>query len=108
MHLTGGILRHFQVFSTPKQNPALGVLSTPARQQVKQTVIIANTFQEANVFKRKNSMYQFANYIITLRRESLYGLRNYIAIFYNHPQWVDREVLDIIERNAFEVKIVKI
>jgi hypothetical protein len=25
-----GILRHFRAFSTPKRNPALGVLSTPA------------------------------------------------------------------------------
>jgi len=38
VHLTGGILRHFQAFSTPKQNPALGVLSTPAHPQVTQTV----------------------------------------------------------------------
>ncbi|MEW6084317.1 MAG: hypothetical protein AB1607_06960 [Chloroflexota bacterium] len=35
---TGGILRHFRAFSTPKQNPALGVLSTPAHPQVTQTV----------------------------------------------------------------------
>jgi len=34
VHLTGGILRHFQAFSTPKQNPALEVLSTPAHPQV--------------------------------------------------------------------------
>jgi hypothetical protein len=33
VHLTGGILRHFQAFSTPKQNPALEVLSTPAHTQ---------------------------------------------------------------------------
>ena len=38
MHLTGGILRHFRAFSTPEQNPALGVLSTPAHPQVTQTV----------------------------------------------------------------------
>jgi len=36
--LTGGILRHFRAFSTPEQNPALGVLSTPAHPQVTQTV----------------------------------------------------------------------
>jgi hypothetical protein len=38
VHLTGGILRHFQALSTPKQNPALEVLSTPAHPQVTQTV----------------------------------------------------------------------
>ena len=38
VHLTGGILRHFRAFSTPEQNPALGVLSTPAHPQVMQTV----------------------------------------------------------------------
>lgn len=38
MHLTGGILRHFRVFSTPKQNLTLGALSTPAHPQVTQTV----------------------------------------------------------------------
>ena len=31
-------LRHFRAFSTPKQNPALGVLSTPAHPQVTHTV----------------------------------------------------------------------
>jgi hypothetical protein len=34
VHLTGGILRHFRAFSTPKQNPALEVFSTPAHPQV--------------------------------------------------------------------------
>ena len=38
MHLTGRILRHFRAFSTPEQNPALGVLSTPTHPQVTQTV----------------------------------------------------------------------
>jgi len=38
VHLTGGILRHFRAFSTPKQNPALKVLSRPAHPQVTQTV----------------------------------------------------------------------
>lgn len=38
VHLTGGILRHFRALSTPEQNPALGVLSTPAHPQVTQTV----------------------------------------------------------------------
>jgi len=38
VHLTGGILRHFRVFSTPEQNPALEVLSTPAHPPVTQTV----------------------------------------------------------------------
>ena len=38
MHLTGGILRHFQAFSTPEQNPAPKVLSRPAHPQVTQTV----------------------------------------------------------------------
>jgi len=38
VHLTGGILRHFQAFSTPRQNPALEVLSHPAHPQVTQTV----------------------------------------------------------------------
>ena len=38
MHLTGGILRHFRALSTPKQNPALEVLSPPAHPQVTQTV----------------------------------------------------------------------
>lgn len=38
VHLTGGILRHFQALSTPKQNPALEVLSMPAHPQVTQTV----------------------------------------------------------------------
>jgi hypothetical protein len=38
VHLTGGILRHFQAFSTPEQNPALKVLSTPAHPQVTRAV----------------------------------------------------------------------
>jgi len=38
VHLTGGSLRHFQALSTPEQNPALEVLSTPAHPQVTQTV----------------------------------------------------------------------
>ena len=38
VHLTGGILRHFRAFSTPEQNPALGVLSTPAHPQVTQAL----------------------------------------------------------------------
>jgi len=38
MHLTGGILRHFWALSTPEQNPALEVLSTPAHPQVKPAV----------------------------------------------------------------------
>jgi len=38
VHLTGGILRHFRVFSTPEQNSALEVLSRPAHPQVTQTV----------------------------------------------------------------------
>ena len=38
MHLTGGILRRVRAFSTPEQNPALRVLSTPAHPQVTQTV----------------------------------------------------------------------
>jgi DNA uptake protein ComE-like DNA-binding protein len=38
VHLTGGILPRFRAFSKPKQNPALGVLSTPAHPQVTQTV----------------------------------------------------------------------
>lgn len=38
VHLTGGILRHFRAFSTPRQNPALGVLSRPAHQRLTQTV----------------------------------------------------------------------
>jgi hypothetical protein len=33
-----GILRHFRAFSTPKRNPALGVLSTPAPPPLTQTV----------------------------------------------------------------------
>jgi len=40
VHLTGGILRHFRAFSTPEQNPALEVLSTPAHPQVTQTVSV--------------------------------------------------------------------
>jgi hypothetical protein len=39
MHSTLGILRHLrQAFSTPEQNPALEVLSTPAPAPVTQTV----------------------------------------------------------------------
>ena len=38
VHLTGAILRHFRALSKPEQNPALGVLSTPAHPQVTQTV----------------------------------------------------------------------
>ncbi|MBE7535446.1 MAG: hypothetical protein HS124_06920 [Anaerolineales bacterium] len=38
VHLTGGSLRHFRAFSTPKRNPAFGVLSTPAHPQVTQAV----------------------------------------------------------------------
>jgi len=42
VHLTGGILRHFRALSTPKQNPAFGVLSHPAPAPVTQTVRSAN------------------------------------------------------------------
>jgi hypothetical protein len=35
---TVGILRHFRAFSTPKRNPALGVLSKPAPPPLTQTV----------------------------------------------------------------------
>ena len=35
---TVGILRHFRAFSTPEQNPALGVLSHPAPPPLTQTV----------------------------------------------------------------------
>jgi hypothetical protein len=38
VHWTLGILRHFRALSSPKQNPALEVLSTPAHPQVTQTV----------------------------------------------------------------------
>jgi len=38
VHLTSGVLRHFRAFSTPKQNPANEVLSTPAHPQVTQAV----------------------------------------------------------------------
>jgi hypothetical protein len=38
VHPTSGILRHFRAFSTPEQNPAFGVLSTPAHLRVTQTV----------------------------------------------------------------------
>ncbi len=41
VHLTGGILRHFRALSTPKQNPALEVLSTPAHPQVTPTVYVS-------------------------------------------------------------------
>ena len=40
VHLTGGILRHFRALSTPKQNPALEVLSTPAHPQVPITAVV--------------------------------------------------------------------
>jgi len=54
VHLTGGILRHFQAFSTPKQNPALEVLSTPAHPQVTQTVgrFLSETKSEASMTTR--------------------------------------------------------
>ena len=55
VHLTGGILRHFRAFSTPEQNPALGVLSTPAHPQVTQTVRrirMGDNFQN-NLFQAK-------------------------------------------------------
>ncbi len=38
MHLTGGILRRFRALPSPKQNPALEVVSTPAHPQVTQAV----------------------------------------------------------------------
>jgi hypothetical protein len=38
VHWTAGSLRHFWAFPTPEQNPALGVLSTPAHPQVTQAV----------------------------------------------------------------------
>ena len=49
MHLTCGILRHFRAFSTPEQNPALRVLSTPTHPQVTQTVdAVGNVCQLVN------------------------------------------------------------
>jgi hypothetical protein len=51
VHLTDGILRHFWALSTPEQNPALEVLSTPAHPQVTQTVRhtkeMGNSFQKS-------------------------------------------------------------
>lgn len=48
MQWTVGILRHFRAFSTPEQNPALGVLSTPAppslTQAVEQLVVVASYY----------------------------------------------------------------
>ena len=38
VHITGGILRHFRALSTPEQNPALEVLSTPAHFQVTKNI----------------------------------------------------------------------
>jgi len=40
VHLTGGILRPFRALSTPEQNPALEVLSTPAHPQVPITAVV--------------------------------------------------------------------
>jgi hypothetical protein len=49
VHWTGGILRHFRVFSTPEQNLGLGVLSTPAHLPVAQT---AETVEKVPFQKR--------------------------------------------------------
>ena len=59
MHLTGGILRHFRAFSTPEQNPALKVLSTPAHPQVTHTVspLKENLVNENNKIKRNTAIY---------------------------------------------------
>jgi hypothetical protein len=60
VHLTGGILRHFRAFSTPEQNPALGVLSTPAHPQVTQTVgrrfskgVVMQKYDDSDVFDER-------------------------------------------------------
>jgi hypothetical protein len=48
--LTGGILRHFRALSTPKQNPALEVLSTPTHPQVLITAVVK--CRERSIFSR--------------------------------------------------------
>ena len=49
MYLTGGILRLFWAFSTPKQNSALEVFSKTAHPQVTQNVGRFITLQEENM-----------------------------------------------------------
>ncbi|HKJ37352.1 MAG TPA: hypothetical protein VJ972_01135, partial [Anaerolineales bacterium] len=55
--MTGGILRHFQALSTPKQNPALEVLSTPAHPQVTQTVETVEKVGKFNIECHTTGLY---------------------------------------------------
>jgi hypothetical protein len=49
-----GILRHFQAFSTPEQNPALGVLFTSAPPPL--TPTISDIAMMKNVRQKNNSL----------------------------------------------------
>jgi hypothetical protein len=49
VHLTGGILRHFQAFSTPWLNPAPKPNSSPARGQVEALVPQYNALVEGEL-----------------------------------------------------------
>ena len=66
-----GILRHFRAFSTPEQNPALGVLSRPDPPPLTQTVGRQIKEQKQNrlciasvVFRlaqKENSLFEFGH-----------------------------------------------
>ncbi|MDP1624198.1 MAG: class I SAM-dependent methyltransferase [bacterium] len=64
MHWTLGILRHFRVFSTPEQNPAFGVLSTPAPAPVTQTVgwlVILTSWHGNKIVENRHAMTKLQN-----------------------------------------------
>ena len=71
MHLTGGILRHFRAFSTPEQNPALGVLSTPAHPQVTQTVGLPLAQQRKKIANKKFAPFICIEFLSNFRQTYL-------------------------------------
>ena len=79
MHLTGGSLRHFWAFSTPEQNPALGVLSQPAHPQVTQTVGWQGQKQtQGNInIMRTNKTKLFMGVLVGLIAVSIIGILYY-------------------------------
>jgi hypothetical protein len=56
VHLTGGILRHFRAFSTPKRNPAPKPSPRSARQQLTHTVRQPHGQAAVDIYKREIEM----------------------------------------------------
>ena len=106
MHLTGGILRHFRAFSTPEQNPALGVLSTPAHPQVTHTVgqFLAERVKKAKEAPVKNRLSLTTTIIIFLDTiligiSTLWLLEGKLGL----PEWISWIITLVIVLISYEL-----